>query len=112
MFRSSLYALYMIARTGKSEQRKTRGNFTIPLMCFRTSEIVTFLTITNILQMFCFLSTSKEFVLKIRNYILSSHFVTFKSDTGQVMRGDMGVSHYILLNWMAELYHKLQVPER
>jgi hypothetical protein len=62
--------------------------------------------------MFCFLSTSKEFVLKIRNYILSFHFVTFKSDAGQVMRGDMGVSHYILLNWTAELYHKLQVPER
>jgi len=50
--------------------------------------------------------------LKIRNYFLSSHFVTFKSDSGQVMRGDMGVSHYILLNWRAEMYHKLQVPER
>jgi len=54
----------------------------------------------------------KEYVLHIMNYFLSFHFVKFKSDTGQVMRGDMGVSHCIFLNWTAELYHKLQVPER
>jgi len=62
----------------------------IPLICFTTNETVTCLAITNILQMFCFLSASKEFVLNIRNYFLSFHFVKFKSDTGQVMRGDMG----------------------
>jgi hypothetical protein len=61
----------------------------IPVICFK-GETETFLTISNILQIFCFLLASKQFVLNIRNYFLSFHFVKFKSDTGQVMRGDIG----------------------
>jgi hypothetical protein len=64
----------------------------IPHICFTTSETVTFLTISNIFKMFCFLLACKHFVLNIWNYFLSLPFVKFKSDTGSVMRGVGGPS--------------------
>jgi hypothetical protein len=89
----------MLEQESLNEAKNEVTLLLIHLISFRTSETVTCLVITNILQTFCSLSTSKEYVLNIRNYFLSSHFLKLKSDTRQVMREDNGVIHYILLKW-------------